>query len=123
MTEEIKEKATEKAMEFIKGTGILDKDVILAMACASMFLEGFEFGFEFKGTEEELRDAIGKESLRAIEEKQPDIMTESPLMALLLAGAHTRGAKMGFKEFEKIGIETDENGNIVGISKQEESDR
>lgn len=119
MTEEIKEKAAEKAMEFIKETGLLDKDALLAMACASMFMEGFEFGFEFDGTNDELRDAIGKESRRALEEKQPNILTESPLLALLLAGAHTRGAKMGFKEFEKIGIDTDENGNIVGISQQE----
>ena len=119
MTEEIKEKAAEKAMEFIKETGLLDKDALLAMACAIMFMEGFEFGFEFDGTNDELRDAIGKESRRALEEKQPNILTESPLLALLLAGAHTRGAKMGFKEFEKIGIDTDENGNIVGISQQE----
>lgn len=119
MTEEIKEKAAEKAMEFIKETGLLDKDTLLAMACASMFMEGFEFGFEFDGTNDELRDAISKESRRALEEKQPNILTESPLLALLLAGAHTRGAKMGFKELEKIGIDTDENGNIVGISQQE----
>lgn len=119
MTEEIKEKATEKAMEFIKETGLLDKDALLAIACVSMFMKGFEFGFEFNGTNDELRDDIGKESIRALEEKQSNILTESPLIALLLAGAHTRGAKMGFKEFEKIGIDTDENGNIVGISQQE----
>ena len=119
MTEEIKEKAAEKAMEFINETKLLEKDSLLAIACASMFMEGFEFGFEFNGTNDELRDAIGKESKRALEEKQPNILTESPLLALLLAGAHTRGAKMGFKEFEKIGIDTDENSNIVGISQQE----
>lgn len=129
MTEEIKEKAAEKAMEFIKETGLLDKDALLAMACASMFMEGFEFGFEFNGTNDELRDAIGKESRRALEEKQPNILTESPLLAILLAGAHRRGAKIGISQQEQeqpkdiVYIRKDEDGTPVGVAVQTADER
>lgn len=112
--EEIKRIAANFAIEFVEKEKLMERDPLLAFAVAGMFTDSFEYGYTFEGDKEDAN--VGTTADKFIKEKDGTIVNESPILYLLLIAAYAAGANKGFEERDKINIERDQEGNIIGIT-------
>ena len=112
--EEIKSIAVDFAMEFIKEENIIEKDPLLNLVVASVYMDGFEYGYTFEGTKEDAK--FGTAAGKYINDRDSTTREQSPILYLLLITAYSAGAYKGFEERDKIKIERDENGDIKGLT-------
>lgn len=112
--EEVKRIAADFAMEFIEKENLMERNPLLALAVASVFSDGFEYGYTFTGAEEDSK--VGTAADKYLKEKNNTVEKESPILYLLLMSAYAAGAYKGLEERDKINIERDQDGNIIGIS-------
>jgi hypothetical protein len=112
--EEIKRIAGNFAIEFIEEKKLFEKDPLMAIAVAGMFLDGFEYGYTFEGEKKDAK--VGTAADKFVKEKDETIAKESPILYLLLMTAYAAGANKGLEERDKINIERDQDGNIIGLT-------
>lgn len=103
--EKIRSIAMSFAMEFIKERNLIEKDPLLALAVASVYSDGFEYGYTFEGTKEEAK--FGTAADKYINERDKTTQEQSPILYLLLITAYTAGAYKGIGE---------RDGNITGLT-------
>ena len=112
--EEIKSIAMDFAMEFVKERKLIEKDPLLALAVASVYSDGFEYGYTFEGTKEDAK--FGTAADKYINEKASTTQEQSPILYLLLLTAYAAGAYKGIEERDKIQLKQDQDGNIIGLT-------
>ena len=112
--EEIKKTAIDFAMEFIKERNLVEKDPLLALTVASVYTDGFEYGYTFEGTKEDAK--FGTAADKYINERDSSIQKESPILYMLLLTAYAAGAYKGLEERDKIQFKQDKDGNITGLT-------
>ena len=114
--EEIKKIAAEFGIKYAEEGGLMEKNPILGLAVACVSADGFEFGFNYDGTKEELTKTIAETALNYVKQKDDDVMRKEPLLGIALAISYRVGALKGIEEREKVQLERDEQGNIIGVS-------
>ncbi len=112
--EEIKKTAMDFAMEFVKERNLMEKNPLLALAVASVYTDGFEYGYTFEGTKEDAK--FGNAADKYINEKASTTQKQSPILYMLLLTAYACGAHKGFEERDKIQVKYDQDGNIIGLT-------
>lgn len=112
--EEIKKTAMDFAMEFIKERNLVEKDPLLALAVASVYSDGFEYGYTFEGTKEDAK--FGTAADKYINERDSTTQKESPILYMLLLTAYAAGAYKGIEERDKVQVKYDQDGNIIGLT-------
>ena len=112
--EEIKSIAIEFAMEFIKEKKLIEKDPLLAIAVASVYTDGFEYGYTFEGTKEEAK--FGTAAEKYINEIDSTTQEQSPILYLVLLTAYAAGAYKGINERDKIQFKYNQDVNITGLT-------
>lgn len=101
-------------MEFIKEKDLVEKNPLLALAVTSVYSDGFEYGYTFKGTKEDAK--FGTTADKYINERDSTTQKQSPILYLLLLTAYASGAYKGFDERDKIQVKYDKDGNITGLT-------
>lgn len=101
-------------MEFIKEKDLIKKDPLLAFAVASVYADGFEYGYTFEGTKEDAK--FGTAADKYINERASSTQKESLILYLLLLTACVAGAYKGIEERDKIQVKYDQDGNITGLT-------
>ena len=112
--EEIKKTAMDFAMEFIKERNLVEKDPLLALAVASVYSDGFEYGYTFEGTKEDAK--FGTAADKYINERDSTMQKESPILYMFLLTAYAAGAYKGIEERDKVQVKYDQDGNIIGLT-------
>lgn len=112
--EEVKKIAGSFAIKFIEKINLIERDPLLALAVGSVYSDGFEYGYTFAGEKEDAK--VGKAADKFLKEKNNTVEKESPILYMLMMSTYAAGAYEGLEERDKINIERDQDGNIIGIS-------
>lgn len=102
------------ALEFIKEKKLVEKDPLLALTVASVYTDGFEYGYTFEGAKEDAK--FGNAAEKYINERYSTMQEQSPILYLLLLTAYAVGACKGFDERDKTQVKYDQDGNIIGLT-------
>jgi hypothetical protein len=114
--EELKQMAADFGLKYAEKHELIKKNPLLGVAVACVAADGFTFGFEYEGTQDELKDKIADLALEYVEKHYEGIMHKEPLLGIAFVIAYRAGAEGGIAERDKVGLERDEQGNIIGIS-------
>jgi hypothetical protein len=74
------------------------------------------FGLNYDGTPDKLKDKIVDLAFEYVKKHSEGIMDKEPLLGIAFAIAYKVGAEGGIDERDKVGLDRDEQGNIIGIS-------
>lgn len=114
--EELKKMAAECGFAYAEKHGLMEKKPLLGLAVCCVVADGYQCGFEFDETKEELKDKSAEKGLDYVKERDAEIMQKEPLLGIALAIAYRYGLEKGIEAREGFEIEHDEQGNIVGIT-------
>lgn len=114
--EELKKMAAECGIAYAEEHELMEKKPLLGLAICCVVADGYQCGFEFDGTKEELKAQSAEKSLEYVKERDAEIMQKNPILGIALAIAYRYGQEKGIEAREGFEIERDEQGNIIGIT-------
>lgn len=114
--EELKQMAADFGLKYAEKHELIKKDPLIGIAVACIYADGFQFGFNYDGTPDKLKDKIADLAFEYVKKHSDGIMDKEPLLGIAFAIAYRAGAEGGIAEREKVDFDRDEQGNIIGIS-------
>ena len=114
--EELKKMAVDCGFAYAEKHELMEKKPLLGLAVCCIVADGYQCGFEFDGTKEELKAQAAEKALDYVKEGDAEIMQKEPLLGIAYAIAYRYGLEKGIEAREGFEIEHDEQGNIVGIT-------